>query len=42
MSFFKFDNKYGNNYSKEILQYLGKNNLFNKYTSKFADQGFAL
>lgn len=40
--FFKFDNKYGNNYSKEILKYLGKNNLFNKYISKFADQGLAL
>jgi len=37
--FFKFDNKYGNNYSKEILKYLGKNKFFNKYTSKFADQG---
>ena len=37
--FFKFDNKYGNNYSKEILKYLGKNKLFNQYISKFADQG---
>jgi len=40
--FFKFDNKCGNNYSKKILKYLGKNELFNKYTSKFADQGLVL
>ena len=40
--FFKLDNKYGNNYSKKILKYLGKNKIFTKYTSQFANQGIFL
>ena len=40
--FFKLDNKYGNNYSKKILKYLGKNKIFTKYASQFANQGIFL
>ena len=40
--FFKLDNKYGNNYSKKIIKYLGKNKIFTKYTSQFANQGIFL
>ena len=37
--FFKLDNKINNNYSKKILNYLGKNKYFKKYTTEFADKG---
>ena len=37
--FFKFENKYGNEYSTNFLSLIGKNNLFKKYTSKIANQG---
>ena len=37
--FFKFDNKIKNNYSKKILNNLGKNKFFKKYTVEFADKG---
>jgi len=40
--FFKFDNKFGNRYSKEILKYLGRNKLFSRYATKFADQGLSI
>ena len=38
-NFFKFDNKIKNNYSKKILNNLGKNKFFKKYTTEFADKG---
>ena len=37
--FFKFENKYGNEYSTNFLSLIGKNNFFKKYTSKIANQG---
>ena len=37
--FFKFENKYGNEYSNKILTSLGRNKFFNKYASKLADSG---
>ena len=37
--FFKFENKFGNNYTKQIIKHLGKNKLFNQYISNFADRG---
>mgnify|MGYP001459177808 CR=1 FL=1 len=38
--FFKFDNKFNNNYSNKIFNFLEKNSLFKKYSTKFADSGF--
>ena len=38
--FFKFDSNFGNIYSKQLFNLLEKNNLFKKYTTKFADKGF--
>ena len=40
--FFKFENKIGNKYSKELIKYLGKNKLFNKYIPSIADKGLFL
>jgi len=37
--FFKFDNNFDNLYSKKIFNYFESNNLFKKYTTKFADKG---
>ncbi len=37
--FFKVDNDFGNLYSKKLFGYLENNNLFKKYTTKFADKG---
>ena len=37
--YFKFENNYGNNYSRELLKFLGKNETFVKYAKKFADEG---
>ena len=37
--FFKFENKIGNKYSEELIKYLGKNKLFNKYMPNIADRG---
>jgi len=37
--FFKFDNNFDNLYSKKFFNVLEKNNLFKKYTTKFADKG---
>ncbi len=37
--FFKFENKIGNKYSEELIKYLGKNRLFNKYIPNIADRG---
>ena len=37
--FFKFDNKIKNKYLKKILNNLGKNKFFKKYTMEFADKG---
>ena len=37
--FFKFENKIGNKYSEELIKYLGKNKLFNKYMPNIADKG---
>ncbi len=37
--FFKLDNKLENYFSKKIFKYLNTNKLFNKYASKFANQG---
>ena len=37
--FFKFDNKYKNNYLNQLVKFLGENKLFNKIASKYADQG---
>tara|TARA_Y100000590_G_scaffold453945_1_gene599893 strand:- start:69 stop:1160 length:1092 start_codon:yes stop_codon:yes gene_type:complete len=39
--FFKFDNKFNNIYSNNVVKLLGNNKLFNKYISKFADKGFS-
>ena len=39
--FFKFDNKFKNYFSKTIFKYLNNNKLFNKYASKFANQGIS-
>ena len=38
--FFKFDNNFGNLYSKKLFNFLETNRLFKKYTTKFADKGF--
>ena len=38
--FFKFDNKFNNNYSNKIFYFLEKNSLFKKYSTRFADNGF--
>ena len=40
--FFKFDNKYKNNYLNQLVKFLGKNKLFNKIASKYADQGLSI
>ena len=40
--FFKVDSRYDNNYSNKLLKLLGKNKLFNKFASKFADQGLII
>ena len=40
--FFKFDNKYKNNYLNQVLKFLGQNKLFNKIVSKYADQGLSI
>ena len=37
--FFKLDNKFENYFSKKIFKYLNNNKLFNKYSSKFANEG---
>ena len=37
--FFKFDNNFGNLYSKKLFNFLETNSLFKKYTTKFADKG---
>jgi 2-octaprenyl-6-methoxyphenol hydroxylase len=37
--FFKFDNNFGNLYSKKLFNFLEANSLFKKYTTKFADKG---
>ena len=37
--FFKFDNKYKNIYSKNLLKFIGGNKFLNKLVSKYADQG---
>ena len=37
--FFKFDNSFNNLYSKKLFDFLEFNNLFKKYTKKFADKG---
>ena len=37
--FFQFDNNSGNLYTKKIFNFLETNNLFKKYTKKFADKG---
>tara|TARA_Y100000590_G_scaffold458641_1_gene613775 strand:- start:833 stop:1924 length:1092 start_codon:yes stop_codon:yes gene_type:complete len=39
--FFKFDNKLENFFSKKVFKYLNKNKFFNKYASKFANQGIS-
>ena len=40
--FFKFDNNYKNNYLNQLVKFLGKNKLFNKIASKYADQGLSI
>ena len=40
--FFKFDNKYKNNYLNQLVKFLGENKLFNKIVSKYADQGLSI
>ena len=40
--YFKFENKFGYNYSKKIFKYFEKNKLFNKYISQFADRGLSI
>ena len=40
--FFKFDNKYKNNYLNQLVKFLGKNKLFNKIASRYADQGLSI
>jgi len=37
--FFKFDNRYGNQYSANFLKYIGKNKSFKNLVNKYADQG---
>ncbi len=37
--FFKFDNNFGNLYSKKLFNLLESNSLFKKYSTKFADKG---
>ncbi len=37
--FFKLDNDFENIFSKKIFKLLGKNRMFNKYTSLFANKG---
>ena len=40
--FFKFDNKYKNNYLNQLVKFLGENKLFNKIAFKYADQGLSI
>ena len=40
--FFKFDNKYKNNYSNKLLKFVSKNKLFNNLVSKYADKGLTI
>ena len=40
--FFKFDNKYKNIYSKNLLKFIGGNKFLNKLMSKHADQGLVI
>ena len=40
--FFKFDNKYKNIYSKNLLKFIGGNKFLNKLASKYADQGLVI
>ena len=40
--FFKFDNKYKNNYLNQLVKFLGKNKLFKNIASKYADQGLSI
>jgi len=40
--FFKFDNKYKNIYSKNLLKFIGGNKFLNKLVSKYADQGLVI
>ena len=40
--FFKFDNKYKNNYLNQLVKFLGKNKLFNNIVSRYADQGLSI
>ena len=40
--FFKFDNKYKNIYSKNLLKFMGGNKFLNKLVSKYADQGLVI
>ena len=37
--FFKYDNKFNNLYSKKLFNFLETNNIFKKYSKKFADKG---
>ncbi len=37
--FFNFDNKFKNNYSKKIFNFLENNSFFKKYSTMFADKG---
>ena len=37
--FFKYDNKFNNLYSKKLFNFLEYNNIFKKYSKKFADKG---
>jgi len=40
--FFKFDNKFKNNYSNKLLKFISKNKLFNNFASKYADKGLVI
>jgi len=40
--FFKLNNKFKNNYSAKFIKFIGKNKLFNKFVTKYADQGIGL
>jgi 2-octaprenyl-6-methoxyphenol hydroxylase len=40
--FFKFDNMFKNNYSNKLVKFFGKNKLFNRLMSNYADQGFII
>ena len=42
MIFFKFDNNFGNLYSKKLFNFLETNSLFKKYSKEFADKGIFL